>query len=59
MDAKLDLGKEILQAINARRIIAKALCSQGPTRRAEADALLAEISQIVEVVGGGQVKCLP
>ena len=41
-----------LQAINARRIIAKALWLQGPSRRVEAEALVAEIHKIVDEMGG-------
>ena len=54
MDAKPHLGKESPQAINARRIIAKALWFQGLSRRAEAEALVAEIHSISEGMGGGK-----
>lgn len=51
MDAQPSLGRDSPQAINARRIIAKALWFQGPSRRAEAEALVAEIQEIVDGMG--------
>lgn len=54
MDTRPRLGKSSPQAINARRIIARALWCQGPPRRAEAVALLAEINEIVDGMGGGR-----
>ncbi|OIW28122.1 hypothetical protein CONLIGDRAFT_579742 [Coniochaeta ligniaria NRRL 30616] len=54
MDARAHLGRDSPQAINARRIIAKALWGQGPPRRAEAKALVAEIDDIVDGMGGGK-----
>ncbi|AEO68692.1 029921dd-7c18-4b66-8ae2-d8d648ec5796 [Thermothielavioides terrestris] len=54
MDARPHLGKSSPQAINARRIIARALWGQGPPRRAEAKALLAEIAEIVNNMGGSR-----
>ncbi len=54
MDAQSRLGKESPQAINARRFIARALWGQGKPRRAEAEALLAEIDEIVDGMGGGR-----
>lgn len=54
MDALPQLGKDSPQAINARRIIVRALWGQGPPRRAEAEALLAEINEIVHGMGGGR-----
>ncbi|KAH6845710.1 hypothetical protein B0I37DRAFT_191181 [Chaetomium sp. MPI-CAGE-AT-0009] len=53
MDAQPRLGKGSPQAINSRRMIAKALWGQGPPRRAEAEALLAEIDEIVDGMGVG------
>lgn len=54
MDARPHLGKESPQAINARRIIARALWYQGPSRRGEAEALVAEIHAITEGMGEGK-----
>ncbi|KAK3315941.1 hypothetical protein B0H66DRAFT_560003 [Apodospora peruviana] len=48
MDAHEKLGRDSPQAINARRIIARALWNQGATRRAEVEALVEEIKGIVE-----------
>jgi hypothetical protein len=53
MDAQPRLGKDSPQAINSRRMIARALWGQGPPRRAEAEALLAEIDEIVDGMGVG------
>ncbi|KAH7374105.1 hypothetical protein BKA64DRAFT_698624 [Cadophora sp. MPI-SDFR-AT-0126] len=54
MDAEPRLGKATPQAINARRIIARALWFQGPSRRDEANAMVAEICEITEGMGGGK-----
>ncbi|KAL2126157.1 hypothetical protein VTI74DRAFT_1585 [Chaetomium olivicolor] len=54
MDTQLSLGKDSPQAINARRIIARALWGQGTPRRADAEALLAEIKEIVDGMGSGR-----
>lgn len=54
MDARPHLGKSSPQAINARRIIARALWFQGASRRVEAEALIAEIYGIVDAMGGGK-----
>ncbi|KAB5546974.1 hypothetical protein GE09DRAFT_1288686 [Coniochaeta sp. 2T2.1] len=54
VDGQPHLGRDSPQAINARRIIAKALWGQGPSRRAEAEALIAEIADIVEGMGAGK-----
>lgn len=48
MDAHAGLGKHSPQAINARRIIARALWMQGPSRRGEAEAMVAEIGVLTE-----------
>ncbi len=53
MDANPRLGKASPQAINSRRMIARALWGQGQPRRAEAEALLAEIDEIVDGMGAG------
>lgn len=54
MDAHERLGRDSPQAINARRIITRALWMQGPSRRAEAEALVAEIRVIVDGMGNGK-----
>lgn len=54
MDAQPRLGKDSPQAINSRRMIARALWGQGQPRRVEAAALLAEIDDIVDGMGGGR-----
>ena len=54
MDAQERLGKASPQALNARRIIARALWMQGPSRRAEAEALVAEIKAITENMANGR-----
>lgn len=54
MDARPHLGPSSPQALNARRLIAQALWGQGPSRRSEAEALIAEIHWIVEEMGEGQ-----
>ena len=54
MDAQPRLGRHSPQAINARRFIVRALWGQGEPRRAEAQALLVEIDEIVDGMGGGR-----
>jgi hypothetical protein len=54
MESGPHLGRESPQAINARRIMARALWGQGPPRRVEAEALLAEIDAIVDGMGDGR-----
>lgn len=54
MDAQERLGKASPQAINARRIIAKALWGQGHSKRVEAEQLMTEINEIIESMGGGR-----
>jgi len=54
MDGHERLGRDSPQAVNARRIIARALWKQGPSRRAEAEALIAEIREIIDGMGSGQ-----
>ncbi|GKZ88983.1 hypothetical protein AnigIFM59636_010120 [Aspergillus niger] len=54
MDARPHLGPSSPQALNARRLIAQAVWGQGPSRRSEAEALIAEIHWIVEEMGEGQ-----
>ncbi|KAF3385466.1 hypothetical protein F1880_002700 [Penicillium rolfsii] len=54
MDARPHLGKSSPKAINARRIIARALWFQGESRRREAEALVAEIHEIVDGMSGGK-----
>lgn len=56
MDAQPHIGKASPQALNSRRIIAKALWFQGPSRRAEANALRAEIRDLVEGMGEGKFE---
>ncbi|PYH70863.1 uncharacterized protein BO88DRAFT_452379 [Aspergillus vadensis CBS 113365] len=53
MAAWLYLGLSSPQALNARRLIAQALWGQGPSRRSEAEDLIAEIYWIVEEMGEG------
>ncbi|KAI7973857.1 hypothetical protein EIK77_001056 [Talaromyces pinophilus] len=52
MDAQPHIGKASPQALNSRRIIVRALWFQGPSRRTEANALIAEIRELVEGMGG-------
>ncbi|KAJ5950215.1 uncharacterized protein N7479_008628 [Penicillium vulpinum] len=54
MVSRPHLGKHSPQALNARRIIAKALWGQGPSRRSEAEALVAEIHELVYGMGGSK-----
>ncbi|GLA56209.1 hypothetical protein AnigIFM63604_005669 [Aspergillus niger] len=54
MDSRPHLGPSSPQAINARRIIAQALWGQGPSRRSEAEALVAEIHRLVDTMDGGK-----
>ncbi|KAH8671410.1 hypothetical protein BX600DRAFT_537730 [Xylariales sp. PMI_506] len=54
MDERPSLGKELPQAINARRIIEQALWFQGPSRRHEAETLVAEIHTITDGMGEGK-----
>ncbi|KAJ6128299.1 hypothetical protein N7471_009516 [Penicillium samsonianum] len=54
MDARPHLGKASPQALSARRIIARALWGQGPSRRSEAEALVAEIGELVAGMGGSR-----
>ncbi len=54
MVARPTLGPDSPQAINARRFLAKALWGQGPSRRAEAEAEVAEIKAIVDRMGEGR-----
>lgn len=54
MDRRASLGRDSPQAINARRIIARAVWGQGEGRRADAEALIREIEGIVEGMGGGR-----
>lgn len=56
MDAHPRLGKASPQSLNSRRIIARALWFQGPLRRTEANALLAEIHELVEGMGGNKFE---
>ncbi|KAI2696589.1 hypothetical protein CBS147332_8941 [Penicillium roqueforti] len=51
MDACPHLGKTSPQAINTRRIIARALWGHGPSRRSEAEALIANIRELVDGMG--------
>jgi len=53
MDAS-HLGKYSPQAINARRIIARALWGQGEEKRGEAEAMVQEIEELTEGMGGGK-----
>jgi hypothetical protein len=54
MDARPHLGKESPQAINARRILVRALWGQGQPRRHEAEELLAEIEALVDGMADGK-----
>jgi hypothetical protein len=54
MDVRPHLGIASPQDINARREIAEALWFQDPSRRVEAEALLAEIHGIVDGMSGGK-----
>ncbi|PWY81592.1 hypothetical protein BO94DRAFT_536859 [Aspergillus sclerotioniger CBS 115572] len=54
MDALPRLGKDSPQALNARRFIAKAVWFQGPGRREEAEALVAELKGLVDGMGAGK-----
>ncbi|RAO65181.1 uncharacterized protein BHQ10_001193 [Talaromyces amestolkiae] len=56
MDARPHLGKSSPQALNSRRIIARALWFQGPSRRTEAISLLTEIHELVEGMGGDKFE---
>ncbi len=56
MEARPKLGRESPQAINARRILVQALWGQGPSRRVEAQALVTELTGIVEGMGDGKFK---
>ncbi|KAF9244024.1 hypothetical protein DTO013E5_6465 [Penicillium roqueforti] len=51
MDACSHLGKTSPQAINTRGIITRALWGQGPSRRSEAEALIANIRELVDGMG--------
>ncbi|KAJ5534390.1 hypothetical protein N7527_000644 [Penicillium freii] len=51
MDSRPHLGKTSPQALNARRIIARALWGQGPSRRPEAEELVAMIYSLVDGMG--------
>ncbi|KAJ5406385.1 hypothetical protein N7465_007669 [Penicillium sp. CMV-2018d] len=51
MDSRPHLGKTSPQALNARRIIARALWGQGPSRRPEAEELVAMIRSLVDGMG--------
>lgn len=56
MDAQPHIGKASPQALNARRIIARALWFQGPSRRTEANTLIDEIRGLVEGMGGSKFE---
>ncbi|KAK3389314.1 hypothetical protein B0H63DRAFT_463373 [Podospora didyma] len=53
MDASPKLGRDSPQALGSRRIILRALWGQGPERKADAEAVLAEIYAIIEDLGTG------
>ncbi|EON63811.1 hypothetical protein W97_03039 [Coniosporium apollinis CBS 100218] len=48
------LGKDSPQALGSRRIIAKAMWKQGPSRQGEARELLAEVMELIGGMSGGQ-----
>lgn len=48
------LGKDSPQALGSRRIIAKVMWKQGPSRQGEARELLAEVMELIGGMGGGQ-----
>lgn len=52
MDRNPKLGMSTPQALNARRIIVKALWGQGEERRGEAEELVVEIQRLTEVMSG-------
>jgi len=54
MEGSPGLGRDSPQAINARRIMVKALWGQGQERRGEAESMLAELEEIVDRMGGGK-----
>ncbi|KAK0655186.1 hypothetical protein B0T16DRAFT_450916 [Cercophora newfieldiana] len=54
MDGHERLGRDSPQAINARRIIARAIWGQGEGRREDARGLIGEIEGIVEGMGEGR-----
>lgn len=56
MDKRPHLGRNSPQAINARRIIAKALWGQGSKRRKEAEATIEEVRRLVEEMKGGKFE---
>ncbi|KAJ5863722.1 uncharacterized protein N7529_005638 [Penicillium soppii] len=51
MDTRPHLGRTSPQALNARRIIARALWGQGPSRQPEAEELVAMIHSLVDSMG--------
>lgn len=55
MDINPNLGKASPQALSARRIIARALWGQGPSRRSEAEALVAEICELIDGMAGSKI----
>jgi hypothetical protein len=54
MEARENLGRDSPQAMGARRILAGALWRQGPARRGEAEALIAETREIIAGMGEGK-----
>ena len=48
------LGKDSPQALSARRIIAQAQWKQGPSRRAEANDTIADLTRIIDSMGTSQ-----
>ncbi|KAJ5518662.1 hypothetical protein N7453_001084 [Penicillium expansum] len=56
MDAQAKLGKGSPQALSARRTITRALWGQGPSRRSEAEALVVEIRELVDGMGGSKFE---
>ncbi|CAI7632024.1 unnamed protein product [Penicillium discolor] len=54
MDVNPKLGKASPQALSARRTIARALWGQGPSRRSEAEALVAEIRELIDGMAGSK-----
>ncbi|CAI7610693.1 unnamed protein product [Penicillium crustosum] len=54
MDVNPKLGKASPQALSARRTIARALWGQGPSRRSEAEALVAEIHELIDGMAGSK-----
>ncbi|KAB5570096.1 hypothetical protein GE09DRAFT_1283258 [Coniochaeta sp. 2T2.1] len=54
MESHPRLGRDGPQAINARRVLVRALWGQGEGRRVEAEEMLKEVEGIVEGMGGGR-----